>query len=321
MDLSIIIVNWNSGEFTKDCIKSIQDTLRSLKYEIIVVDNASQDDSCEIISQAYPSIDLIRSELNIGFARANNLGAERSRGGKLLFLNPDTLVLENAIRIMTMRLDLFSGIAAIGCRILNPDLSLQDCVQYFPTLTNQLFANLALKRWLPMLQVWNTHAPASRDSDHTYEVEVIPGACLMVDREVFKQVGCFSTGYFMYAEEVDLCYKISHAGWRLCCTDDAQIIHYGGQSTKQRGGSFSHVVMRESVFRLLRKFRGDGYAFLYRVALLISALVRISVLLPLIMLPDGIVDHNGIVWRYEKWNKIARWCLALEGWTHELGNG
>lgn len=319
MELSIIIVNWNSTEFARSCIQSIRSTTGAIEYEIIVVDNASDGHSWRTISEQFPSVTVIRSHDNLGFARGNNLGAEHARGKKLLFLNPDTLVLEHAIEIMITRLDLPAGVAAVGCRILNQDLSLQDCVQHFPTITNQVFANRKLKPWISMLRGGNTRSNDSRNSEHTHEVEVIPGACLMVDREVFKQIGYFSTEYFMYAEEVDLCYKLRRAGWRLWCADDARIIHFGGQSTEQRGNSFAHVVMRESVFRLLRKFRGDGYAFLYRGAVFVSALVRMSVLFPLSAIPDGIVDHGRIVRGYRKWEKIARWCLALEGWTHQLG--
>lgn len=306
MDLSIIIVNWNSIEFTMDCVASIQANVHELDYEIVVVENASRDGSCAALTHSFPSVRLIRSDHNVGFAGANNLGAEASRGGKILFLNPDTKVLGNAIQTMASRLDGDPAVGAVGCRLLNRDLTLQtSCVQRFPTILNQLFG-------LDFLQRLSARV-LSKDSSLLREVEVVSGACLMVKRRVFEAVGQFSTDYFMYAEEADLCHKIWRAGWKICHVGDSRIVHYGGQSTKKMSTASSDIMMRDSVFRLLCKFRGRTYGYGYKLALLWSAVLRLIVLSPVLAMPLFLVDRNRALGAFRKWSQIARWSLSWKG--------
>ena len=319
MDLSIIIVNWNSVDFTRACIASIRANVRDLDYEVIVVDNASQDDTRCLLSGKLPSLKLVHSPINVGFAGANNLGVLHSSGNKLLFLNPDTLVLGDAIQKMVARLASSSEIAAVGCRLLNRDLSLQtSCVQPFPTILNQVFALDWIQRRWPRWSLLGIRS-LSEDADGIHEVEVVSGACLMVKRDVFETVGGFSTEYFLYAEEADLCYCIRRTGWKVCHVGDASVVHFGGESSKSNGSTFSDVVMRESVFKLLRKFRGRTYAYLYRAALLLSAMLRLTVLAPLLLVPSSVMNRASTLRAFRKWRSIASWCLALEGWTHNLG--
>lgn len=311
MDVSIIIVNWNSTEFIKQCIHSIQSTVSSLEYEIIVVDNASVDFACRTLSEAFPSVKLVCLDSNLGFARANNIGAEHSRGKKLLFLNPDTLVLGDAIERMAHQLDSNCRAGAVGCRLLNSDLTLQtSSVQPFPTILNQLLSMDWLKRHWPKLPLWGMQALYT-DGCSVVDVEVVSGACIMVQSLVFESVGLFSTEYFMYAEEADLCYKIWRAGWRVCHVAEAEVIHFGGQSAKKRGNDFSNAVMRESVFKLLSKFRGIKYAYVYRAALCVSAIVRLAILSPLFAIPNRLLNRDVVASTFGKWRTIAAWSLAI----------
>jgi GT2 family glycosyltransferase len=189
MDLSIIIVNWNSAEFTKNCIASLHSTIEGLDYEIIVVDNASDDDIFGALKGCFPPVELICLEHNIGFARANNLGVEHSRGANILFLNPDTLVLNDAIRTMVSALRSRPEIGAVGCRLLNHDSTLQmSCVQPFPTLINQLLGIECLRRRWPRLRLWGMRAVFSGERQSLSEVDVVSGACLMMKREAYEQV-------------------------------------------------------------------------------------------------------------------------------------
>ncbi|MGD0508806.1 MAG: hypothetical protein ABSA27_13465, partial [Terriglobales bacterium] len=166
------------------------------------------------------------------------------------------------------------------------------------------------KRRCPTLPLWGMRALFSA-SPGDAEVEVVSGACLMVKRDIFEKVGRFSTEYFMYAEEMDLCRKIRHAGWKVCHVRDAQVVHFGGQSTKQKGDAFADIVMHESVFKLLRKFRGNAYAQLYRAALLVSAVVRLIVLGPLLVIPVDRPCHDALHRAFRKWRNIAGWGIAL----------
>ncbi|MCU1224417.1 MAG: glycosyl transferase family 2 [Edaphobacter sp.] len=322
-DLSIIIVNWNSLEFAKNCIASIYSTVEDLDFEVIVVDNASQDGACQSLIEAFPSMKFVMLRQNVGFGQANTLGMKYSNGRNLLFLNPDTLVLERAISRMVFELEAAPDIGAVGCRLLNGDRSLQtSCIQSFPTLCNQLFGVDWFKRRWPRLQLWGMRALYVSSPDGLHDVEVVSGACLMVKRQVFEEVGCFNLDYFMYAEEVDLCYSIHCAGWRIVHIADAQIVHFGGQSTKKRGSSFSDIVMRDSVFKFLRRHRGRSYASLYRAGLFVSAITRLSVLTvlsPLTIVPNRLISREAVVCASRKWVNIARWSLALEEWTKQLG--
>jgi GT2 family glycosyltransferase len=319
MNLSIVIVNWNSTECLLDCLASIEKTTRDIEYEIIVVDNASVDEPLHLICERFPSVQLIRSDLNLGFARANNLGSDFALGDKILFLNPDTLIPGDGISLMVRLMTADPGIGILGCRLLNPDLSLQiSAIQPFPTIFNQLVTQDWLKRRWPQLPMWGMRPFLSHEANSVHDAEVVGGACLMIKKDIFKGIGGFSTEYFLYSEEMDLCRKVADSGWKVCRATNAKVIHLGGQSTKKRGSAFSHVVMRESVFKLLQKFRGNTYAQAYRGALFLSAAAHLAVLLLLRIVPLRSLDRERILYAQEKWRRIASWCLALEDWSKKL---
>jgi hypothetical protein len=314
MDLSIIIVNWNSLDFTVGCVASIIECVRDLDYEIIVVDNASLDGDCLALKDAYPSVVLLCLDQNVGFARANNIGAAASCGNNILFLNPDTKVLKDAIQRMVARLSNSPEVGAVGCRLLNRDLTMQtSCVQAFPTIFNQVFGLACLERFRPTAGLLGLRAMYSEEANR--DVEVVSGACLMVKRHAFDAVGEFSSEYFMYAEEADLCYKLRCAGWKVRFVRDAQIVHYGGQSTKKLVQLSSEIMMRDSVFRLLRKFRGRAYAHTYRIGLLLSAIVRLMLLCPILLIPGRLMERDRALWAFRKWARIASWSVSMNSRT------
>jgi len=314
-ELSIILVNWNCLEYTEQCLASIRDTARDIDYEVIVVDNDSADAPCQSLADNFPWIQLVLSNTNIGFGQANNLGVRQSMGRKLLFLNPDTLVLGDALKKMQSALDAAPQGGAIGCRLLNPDWSLQaTCVQPFPTILNQLLALSWLQRRWPALPIWGKQALYSTEPHIVHEVDFVSGAAIMVHREVFEKVGGFSPEYFMYAEEVDLCRTIHRAGYKVLHTSDARIIHFGGQSTKNCEDGFASVTMRDSIYRFMCRNRGSSYAMLYRLTLLLSALCRMAVLA--VLFPFGAlfgypIARRDLVRPFRKWLQIAQWAV---GW-------
>ena len=316
MELSIIIVNWNSAGFTRNCIASLKATTHETAYEIIVVDNASNDGLLDSPELQDPLVKVLRCERNIGFARANNLGAQQATGNKILFLNPDTVVLGDAIRTMADRLDAIPGAGAIGCRLLNADMTLQlSSVQPFPTLFNQLFAlDFAKRRW-PTLRLWGTQSLYTATPEVVSEVEVVSGACLMVRTDVFREVGGFSTDYFMYAEEMELCYRIRQAGRKVCHIGSARVVHFGGQSSQKQPSGFAEIIMRQSVFTLLRKVRGNFYALAYRAALVSSALLRLTVLAPLLVVRT---KRGAARLAFRKWSHIAAWGIDFKKWSQVL---
>lgn len=319
MNLSIIIVNWNSAAYTAACISSIRAATHGLDYEIIVVDNASADDSVEVL-RAIPDIRLIVSGNNLGFARANNLGYRHSSGDALLFLNPDTSVHDSAITRMYSALTSSDRIGIVGCRLLNSDGSLQtSCVQAFPTILNQLTDIEVLKMRFPYVRMWGISA-LFKDQSSVTPVEIVSGACLMIRRTVFEQVALFTTDYFMYCEDVDLCYKVVASDLRVCYIANATVVHYGGQSSKKTGeSSFADVVGHESIQMFLAKHKGAIYARGYCCSMFLAALVRLLILGVLSIVSRG-KRSRGIRVSRKKWTSILSWSLGRQRWAERLSN-
>jgi GT2 family glycosyltransferase len=315
-ELSIIIVNWNCLAYTEQCLASIRETANGINVEVIVVDNNSADAPCRSLSEKFPWARLVLSRENVGFGLANNLGVLHSDGKHLLFLNPDTIVLEGALQRMLSALESVPRGGAIGCKLLNADGSLQTtCVQPFPTILNQLFALDWLQRKWPALPLWGQQALFSTQPNCVHEVDVVSGAAILVKRDVFEQIGGFRRDYFMYAEEADLCLAIHRAGFAVAHTSDAQIVHFGGQSTKTCEDSFATVTMQDSIYRFLRRNRGTPYAVLYRLALLLSAFFRLLVLACLFSLSTFLrrpFKQQRVAKAFRKWLNIAQWSL---GWN------
>jgi len=316
MDLSIIIVNWNSAEFLRNCLRSVFQDAPGISLEIIVVDNASYDGAERMLEREFPNVRYIQSGENSGFAKANNLGYEASTGRYLLFLNPDTEILSDALAQLVACLDSLPDAGALGCRLLNGDGTLQtSCVQAFPTILNQTFDSEALRDRYPNSKLWGME-PLFRKGRSPRPVEMISGAALLVRRTVFEKVGLFSTDYFMYGEDADLSYKIAVAGWKLYYLPAAQIIHYGGQSTKKKAeSSFSTLLMQESLCRYFVKNNGLFYGVLFRISRCFSALVRLALLTVAYLRPAGPEEKAARNASARKWTVILRWSLGLQKWN------
>lgn len=308
VDTSIIIVNWNSKDYLRQCLRSLDAHLPSVAFEVIVVDGASFDGCGEMLAAEFPKVVFIQSNENIGFAKANNLGARRAKGEYLLLLNPDTEFTEDAITTLHACAKSHEDAGAIGCRLLNGDRSLQtSCVQAFPTVLNQALDSEFLRRKSPRSKLWGISALYD-ESPSAIPVEAISGACIYVKRSRYEQVGGFTEQYFMYGEDIDLCFKLTNAGFRSYYLHNPSLIHYGGASTQKAASNFSMVMMRSSVHRFFAMHHGPIAAFAYRFTTAISALLRLGSILPLLIFGDRIVSHGKDSLR--KWSAILGWCLG-----------
>jgi N-acetylglucosaminyl-diphospho-decaprenol L-rhamnosyltransferase len=318
-ELSIIIVNWNSKDYVRKCVQSILASTREIEFEIVVVDGASFDGCKEMLAQEFPEVRFVQCEKNVGFAKANNLGFGQSRGEHLLFLNPDTEVIGPAINLLRQALSEIHGAGIVGAKLLNTDGSVQtSCVQPFPTILNQLLDAEVLRRAFPRHSFWGM-APLFSAGKKPEPVQVLSGACLMVHRAVFAQVGRFSEDYFLYAEDLDLCYKVSRIGLKNYYVPAASVIHHGGGSSQTKQSTFSAVMMRESVYRFLTKVRGKWYSAGYRYSLALSALGRLAlllVLLPVKMVRGEVAAANDSI---RRWLAILKWTLGLQRWVAKYG--
>ena len=315
MDVSIIIVNWNSADYVRKCVASVLAHTQGLTYQIIVVDGASFDGCGAMLAREHPEVHFIQSQENVGFGRANNLGFQSARGRNILCLNPDTELTGNTIRVLMERLESLPGAGAVGCRVLNADGTLQtSCIQSFPTVLNQLLDSDFLRARFPRSRLWGTAAFLS-SGNHPEVVEAVTGACVMLKREVVERVGGFSPEFFMYGEDLDLCFKVRKSGQLVYYVPETSLIHYGGSSTRKQQSSFSIVLMRHSVQQFLRMNRGVISASLYRLMLGGSSIVRLLLILPLLLAGDRVVRHGR--GSMQKWMAILRWSLGLESWTRK----
>jgi hypothetical protein len=238
MDVSIIIVAWNVRQLLHNCLKSVYEQTNEISFEVIYVDNASQDGSTQMVAEEFPQVRIIQNNQNKGFIRANNQGIEIAGGRYVLLLNSDTVVLDNAIAKTVKFADEHPKAAVVGCRVLNPDRTLQrNCLMY-PSLLNMLLAATYLYKIFPQSRFFGREEMTWWDYNDVREVETICGCFSLVRNEAIKQAGLMDERYFVYGDDPDWCYRFKKNGWKIVFTPSAQIIHYGGQNTKQMARKF-----------------------------------------------------------------------------------
>ena len=309
MDLSIIIVNWNSKDFLRKCLQSVRANPPRCSFEIIVVDGGSFDGCDEMLAREFPEVVFVQSRENVGFARSNNLGVESAEGAAFLFLNPDTEVMDAALDGLLAVLAGHLDAGIVAPKLLNSDGSLQtSCVQALPTLLNQMFDSVLLHRLFPRSRLWGMSALWSDGSPAV--VEAVPGACLLIRANLFRRLGGFGPLYFMYGEDMDLCARTRQAGFSVFYASTARVLHHGGGSSKNEGSRFSNVMLRESVHCYFKQNHGAGAAAGYRVAILGCALIRL-----LLLLPVCLSRNNKRRSAFQKWIANLRWAVGLESWA------
>lgn len=320
VELSVVVVNWKSANYVRECIKSIRQHAPAFSFEIIVVDSGSFDGCGEMLSREFPNVRFVQSQNNVGFATANNLGAELARGRFLLFLNPDTEVSAGALEKLVAALEQFPSAGLAGARLLNSDGSLQtSCIQSFPTILNQVLDSEWLRRIFPNSRLWGM-APLRGKSVVPSAVEVVSGACILIRRSLFKSLSGFDRRFFMYSEDLDICYRVRQSDSDCLYVPDAIIVHHGGGASNSARSMFSVVMMRESVCRLFKFHRRSFAAFGYRAAMGCSALIRLPFIfggMAIQKIGGGAPNSKSL----RKWIAILRWSLGLESWaSQQQGN-
>ena len=271
VDLSVIIVSWKTCALLRQCLESVFAQSTGRPIEVWVFDNASRDGSVEMVRELFPAVHLIENQENIGFAPANNLVYPYCRGRYILLLNPDTLFRPSALVGMLDYVDAHPEVGALGPRLVDGDGTFQLSVFPFPTLTRELWRLFHLDRLKPYalynVRRWDLSQP--------HEVDSIQGACLLIRREVIQQVGLFDPDFFLYSEEIDLCYRIKHAGWKLVWLPDLEVVHFGGQSSRQEARK-SFLNLYRGKIRFFHKNYGQVQAWLYRCILSAAAVIRLA---------------------------------------------
>ena len=238
VDFSVVILNWNARDFLVDALHSIVSQNWQRSIEVIVVDNHSQfDDSVETVRRLFPDILLVAHRENIGFARGNNLGFEKARGRHILFLNPDTKVHDGALDTLCDWMDAHADVGACGPKLLNTDGSLQPSCRTFPSVGAGFFRNTFLGRLFPNNPWTKAYLMAGFNHEKEADVDWLSGSALCLRREAFEQVGGWDADYFMYCEDVDLCFKLKEANWRRVYVPSATITHRIGASSDWAQGA------------------------------------------------------------------------------------
>jgi N-acetylglucosaminyl-diphospho-decaprenol L-rhamnosyltransferase len=229
LKVSVIILSWNTRELLEKAIRSLPVSNHEMSLEVIIVDNCSSDGSAEMVRSLFPDVQLIESTENLGFAQGINLGMEESRGGFLLLLNSDAELRPGAVKAMIALLQAQPAAGLVGAQILNPDLSLQASYADFPNLGREFLILSGIGRllfgpWYP------SHGP--NQGRVLRQVDYVSGACLMIRREAYIETRGFDESFFMYAEEVDLCYRLRKKEWQVWYQPEAKVIHVGGGSSR-----------------------------------------------------------------------------------------
>jgi GT2 family glycosyltransferase len=277
IEVSVIIVNWNTCEVLRNCLQSVVDETKA-GHEIIVIDNASTDRSVQMVRAAFPQVVLIANNRNLGFAGANNQGLAVAKGRHVLLLNPDTLILEGAIDKSLAWLREHPDVGCMGCQVLEGPGVIQNTCFADPSLKNQIIVDFGLMRLSGLIPAFG--GPWYRDWDRRSEreVDVVSGMFMLVPRAVLDRVGPLDDAFFIYAEEADWCRRIRKAGWRCVFAPVGQIIHLdGGSKSTAQIRSKMYVQMQKSQLIYARKHDGVlGYA-VAKSLLVVASLMRFGV--------------------------------------------
>lgn len=247
--IAVCVINYNTSELLRECLHSV---LTQNADEIVVVDNASVDGSVEMMKTEFPSIPLVAFEKNIGFGAASNQGIERCYSERIVLLNADTRMKRGSLQALRNYLDDHPQAAIIGPRILNPDGTLQTSCFHFPTSFHIFLYISGLYRSIPRLPILKQRTLQKMTGESPRRVPWILGAALAFRRETFEELGGFDERFFMYFEEVDLCYRLSSQGKQIHFVPEAEVTHIGGGSTVQKR-AWSYIQFFTSLAQFYRK--------------------------------------------------------------------
>lgn len=269
--LSIVIVNWNGKGLTENCIESLLSNygqkIRDQEIEIIVVDNGSTDGSKEYLNSIREPITILYNAENIGYAPACNQGMKKASGRYILLLGNDTVIPDKTLEQCVVFLDMYSNCGAVGCKLLNPDGSIQNNCKKFPKFKNAIYTYLSLDRLNRDYDMnWFNY-------DETREVEQISTTFLMIRKSVLEQIRYFDEGYKILYNDVDLCKRIWQSGAKIYFLDSAEVIHLGSQSTKKADYRLRKLMYRD-IYRYYK--RNFGFRALLLKPVLAARLLLVS---------------------------------------------
>jgi GT2 family glycosyltransferase len=232
-DASVIIVSFNTRDILRECLESVERESDGLQIEILVVDNHSSDGSPEMIENEFPRVRLLRSTINLGFGAANNLAIEAAGGRYVILLNSDAFLCPGSLKAAVNNMNIHPEVALAGARLVGRDFSWQPSARMFPSIFNDTLVLTGLAARFPKSRFFGHFDRTWADPSEPAQVDWVPGAFSIFRAQVLEKVGLFDPRFFMYSEEVDLCRRIKKAGYQVWYWPDIQVIHIGGESSRQ----------------------------------------------------------------------------------------
>ena len=303
--LSISLVNTNNCDLLRECLKSLYEQDHGVTFETILVDNVSTDGSVEMVRANYPQAQLIVNQSRKGFAANHNQAIKVTKGEYILVFNEDTVVKPGALKCMVDYLAAHEKVGAVGCRLENPDGSLQRSCYKFPSPLQAVFENTLLTAAFPNNPIVGDYRGWAHDA--TREVDFVSGAAIMVRRKVLETTGLLDEGFFIYAEESDWCKRMHKDGWKVVFVPDGTIVHYGGQSSVAIKDRQFCEFTRNQV-RFIRKHHGLGGEIVYRGAMLFGAVTRLAVWRAMSLVP---AKREQAKFNLFLWRRVLRWHLGF----------
>jgi len=293
-DLSVCIVNWNTREDLEEAIASVLEPDPGLNPEVIVLDNASQDGSVDMVRERFPDVALIEGDRNLGFAKGYNCAARRASGRHLMILNPDTVVRPGALKRLVDFMDSHQDAAAAGPRLLNSDGTIQYSCRRFPRPMAAILRNTVLGRVVPRNRYTRDYLMVDWDHETVREVDWVSGAAICIRRQAWDEIGGFDEGFFMYAEDMDWCLRARKAGRKIYYCPDAVIAHRIGRSSDQRPIRMV-VEFHRSMARFYLKHYAAGWPWAVRALPVLGIWARAALVMAQTMLKRS-RDWLGRVW-------------------------
>ena len=261
--ISVVIVSYNTRQLLADCLSTLQTETANIASEIFVVDNNSTDGSAEMVEQEFPSVQLIRSQVNLGFAAANNRAFPRCTGRYVVLLNSDAFPQPDALRAAVEHMEARPQAGLGGVRLVGRDQSWQPSARMFPSFVNELFSLTGLSMRYRRSRIFGRQDRTWADQLAPAQVDWVPGAFSIIRRDVLEKVGYFDEAFFLYYEEVDLCRRIKNSGYEIWYWPEIVVVHFGGESSKtvqslaiSKSGAQLTLWRMRSEFLYYRKHRG-----------------------------------------------------------------
>ncbi len=317
MDVSIIIVNWNTRQVLRNCLESVYAQTDELGFEVIVVDNGSADGSCRMVRREFPQAVLIENRQNKGFAAANNQGIRIAKGRYVLLLNSDTLILGRTIAKVVSFADENPEAAIVGCRVLNPDRTPQPTSFMFPSIVNMMLSSSYLYKLLPESRFFGRERMRWCSNKRVRDVEVVTGCFMLVRQRAIEEVGLMDEAFFMYGEETDWSWRFKQAGWKVVFAPVGQVIHFGERSSRQNAGAML-LQLRGSILLFFKKHLGFQRYILACVLTSLFFVLRIPIWIFIAIIPGkGRVDAQRRCVTYAKGAVLSlmgagRLCVRVE---------